>query len=280
MPSPRRLSTTSRLWHPRPSIGASDWMASMASGKARTATSTRAVAGDRPRSPTARPSGTNRMTLRLVSPRWRYCESGASPMRPKSHRPGAEGRPLNPSASGGIVAASTAPTLMTRRNATQLSVRRRRATRPATASAITVVMASPGRNHGRTPARDPQGLASLGRLGWAIIGKTLIKLCRPAIILTGTPPTDATDESLPTRPQTTFPSGPPGSVRARPAHQGVKIRLPRRGQFHVPLTTQTRIAVRMRHNGESWRMTRPIRQELRARQLVRRSIIAVDRQRA
>ena len=157
MPSPRRLSTTSRLWHPRPSIGSSDWMASMASGKARTATSTRAVAGDRPRSPIARPSGTNRMTLRLVSPRWRYWESGASPMRPKSHRPGAEGRPLNPPASGGIVAASTAPTLMTRRNAIQLSVRRRRATRPATASAITVVMASPGRNHGRTPARVLKG---------------------------------------------------------------------------------------------------------------------------
>lgn len=157
IPSPRRLSTTSRLWHPRPSIGASDWMASIASGKASTATSTRAVAGDRPRSPIARPSGTNRMTLRLVSPRWRYWESGASPIRPKSHRPGAEGRPLNPPASGGIVATSTAPTLMTRRNAIQLLVRRRRATRPATASAITAVTANPGRNHGRTPAKVLKG---------------------------------------------------------------------------------------------------------------------------
>ena len=62
-----------------------------------------------------------------------------------------------PPASGGIVAASAAPTLVRRRNAIQLSVRRRRATRPATASAITVVMASPGRNHGRTPARVLKG---------------------------------------------------------------------------------------------------------------------------
>jgi hypothetical protein len=157
MPSPRRLSTTSRLWHPRPSIGSSDWMASMASGKARTATSIRAVAGDRPRSPIARPSGTNRMTLRLVSPRWRYWERGASPIRPKSHWPGAEDWPLNPSTSGVIVAASTAPTLMRRRNAIHLSVRRRRATRPTTASAITVAVASPGRNHGSSPARVLKG---------------------------------------------------------------------------------------------------------------------------
>jgi len=53
------------------------------------------------------------------------------------------------------------PTLTTRRNAIQLSVRRRRATRPATASAITVVMASPGRNHGRTPARVLKGSPAL-----------------------------------------------------------------------------------------------------------------------
>jgi hypothetical protein len=129
----------------------------MASGKATAATSTRAVAGDRPRSPIARPSGTNRMTLRLVSPWWRYWESGASPMRPKSHRPGVQDWPLNPSASGVIVAASTAPTLMRRRNAIRLSVRRRRATPPTTASAITVVTASPGRNHGRTSARVVKG---------------------------------------------------------------------------------------------------------------------------
>jgi hypothetical protein len=101
-----------------------------------------------------------------------------------------------------------------------------------------------------------------------------------AITLTDTPPPDATDESLPDRPQTTFPSGPPDSVRARPPDHGVRSRLPRRGQFHVPPTTRTRIAVRIRHNGESWPTTRPMRQELRARQLPRRSIIAVDRQRA
>src|SRR6478672_13485883 len=50
-----------------------------------------------------------------------------------------------------------------------------------------------------------------------------------AITLTGTPPPDATDESLPNRPQTTFPSGPPDSVRARPPDHEVRIRLPRRG---------------------------------------------------
>src|SRR6476659_541593 len=44
-----------------------------------------------------------------------------------------------------------------------------------------------------------------------------------AITLTGTPPPDATDESLPNRPQTTFPSGPPDSVRARPPDHGVRF---------------------------------------------------------
>ena len=230
MPSPRRLSTTSRLWHPRPSIGASDWTASMAGGKARTATSTRAEAVDQPRSPTARPSGTNRMTLRLASPRWRYWESGANPTRPKSHRPGTEGRPLNPSAVGGIVAASTAPTLMTRRNAIQLTVHRRRATRPATASAITVVMANPGRNHGRTPARalkvspaeEFRRRTGLSDAAWSTATgnhrEALIKVHRPGDQLTGIRP-------------------PVGSVVSRAAD------------------SQTRIAVRMGHSGESWPMT-------------------------
>ena len=45
------------------------------------------------------------------------------------------------------------------------------------------------------------------------------------------PPVHATaDESLPNPPLTTFPSGPPGSDKARPPDQGVKIRLPRRDQ--------------------------------------------------
>jgi hypothetical protein len=35
----------------------------------------------------------------------------------------------------------------------------------------------------------------------------------------------------PILPLTTFPSGPPGSDKARPPDQGVKIRMPRRGQF-------------------------------------------------
>ena len=38
------------------------------------------------------------------------------------------------------------------------------------------------------------------------------------------------DESLPSLPLTTFPSGPPGSGKATPPDQGVKIRLPRRSQ--------------------------------------------------
>jgi hypothetical protein len=78
-------------------------------------------------------------------------------MRPKSHRPGSGGLSLTSSATGGIVAASTDPTLMSRRNATQLSVHRRRATRRALASAIAIVMASPGRNHGRTSASALKG---------------------------------------------------------------------------------------------------------------------------
>jgi hypothetical protein len=163
IPSPRRLSTTSWLWHPRPSIGTSDWMASMAGDSTTAAANTRAVVGDRPRSPIARPRGTNRMRFRLVSPRWTYSDRGASPTRPKSHRPAAGGRPLKPPSFGGIVAASTAPALVTRRNATQLFVRSRRATRPATASAITAAMANPGRNHGRTSASVVNGVPTTGR---------------------------------------------------------------------------------------------------------------------
>src|ERR1700756_23995 len=54
---------------------------------------------------------------------------------------------------------------------------------------------------------------------------------------------------------------------------------PRRGQFHEAPTTQTRMVVRMRHNGESWPRHAQCDKELRARQLLRRTTIAVGRQR-